>query len=177
MKKVVSINIFVIIVAVVVASLLLKDTIIFYTLKSDKEREVILNENPGFNNSIINLGLDLKGGVRLVLDIDTTNLNEREKKDLLEKAYVIIENRVNRLGVSEASIQKQGLNRLILEVPGITNPETVKDKVDIQGQLEFRLLEDPAALERAVNIVDEVMKDNSYIDLMIDNSSLDSMKS
>ena len=52
-------------------------------------------------------------------------------------AKIIVENRVNGLGVSEAIVQQQGANRLIVELPGVENPDQAVQTIRATGQLEF----------------------------------------
>ncbi|MFH1655904.1 MAG: protein translocase subunit SecD [Candidatus Omnitrophota bacterium] len=90
----------------------------------------------------INLGLDLKGGMHLVLRVDTTNLSEDAKKDAVERAKEIIENRINEFGVGEPSIQRQGQDQIIVQLPGITDRQRAVDLIGRTAHLEFKLVSD-----------------------------------
>ncbi|MDD4334527.1 MAG: protein translocase subunit SecD, partial [Desulfotomaculaceae bacterium] len=77
---------------------------------------------PGVNwipfTNLIKQGLDLKGGVYVVLEaIDTPEAPVTE--DRVNQAMAVIENRVNAFGVSEPIIQKQGARRIIVELAGV----------------------------------------------------------
>lgn len=95
----------------------------------------------------INLGLDLKGGVHLVWQINQQKLNEMgikldEKQDSLNRAVEVIRNRIDALGVKEPSIFTQGADRIVVELPGLDNPgEAIKTIGDV-AFLEFRLVND-----------------------------------
>jgi preprotein translocase subunit SecD len=68
------------------------------------------------------LGLDLVGGIQTLLEADlpaSTNVDP----EAMRTARQIIENRVNALGVSEAVVQLAGTNRIVVELPGVDNPE------------------------------------------------------
>ena len=106
---------------------------------------------------ILNLGLDLQGGMRLVLEIDRSKLEKKDDKDALDRAYAIIENRINGLGVTEPTIQKQGKDRLIIELPGLKDEGAAKDIIGQMAQLEFNLLREPAQLERAITVIDNAV--------------------
>ncbi len=82
------------------------------------------------------LGLDLRGGTQVLLEAD---LGEGQTLDTgaMDAAKVIVENRVNGLGVSEAIVQRQGDSRLIVELPGIENPDQAVETLRSTGQLEF----------------------------------------
>ena len=83
------------------------------------------------------LGLDLRGGTRIVLEADTSNAPDVKLSDALDAATRIIERRVNAFGVAESEIQTQGSNRLAVQLPGI-DPEKARDLVGRTALLEFR---------------------------------------
>jgi preprotein translocase subunit SecD len=81
-------------------------------------------------------GLDLQGGIQALLEVDLpaeTAVTTQQMSD----ARQIIENRVNGLGVSETSVQIAGERRLIVEIPGETNPQEVFNTLKGTGLLEF----------------------------------------
>jgi len=84
----------------------------------------------------LTLGLDLKGGTQVLLE---TDLPEGQAVDstALSTAKIIVEQRVNGLGVSEPNVQLQGENRIIVELPGVSNPDQAIDTIRSTGQLEF----------------------------------------
>ncbi|MDR2578246.1 MAG: protein translocase subunit SecD [Chitinispirillales bacterium] len=127
----------------------------FYS-KSEAEQEEIRMNNPASLKRILNLGLDLQGGMRLVLEIDRSNL-EANDRDVIDRAYAIIENRINQLGVAEPSLQKQGHDRIIVELPGIKDERVAKDVIGKTAQLEFNLVRDDAMRERALNIIENTV--------------------
>jgi len=127
----------------------------FYS-KSEAEQENIRQDNPAMLKRILNLGLDLQGGMRLVLEIDRSRL-ESDDKDVIDRAYAIIENRINQLGVAEPSLQKQGRDRIIVELPGIKDERVAKEVIGKTAQLEFNLVRDDATRERALSIIEGVV--------------------
>jgi preprotein translocase subunit SecD len=88
------------------------------------------------------LGLDLKGGTRLVLEPDLSNSPDVNLDDALNNASQIIERRINEFGVAESEIQRQG-NRLAVQLPGITTEEAMT-KIGKTALLEFRELKTDA---------------------------------
>ena len=90
----------------------------------------------------INLGLDLQGGMHLVLRLDLAKVSQEGKKDAVDRAIEIIRNRVDQFGVSEMAIQKQGADRIIVQLPGITDRERALDIVKKTAHLEFKLVSD-----------------------------------
>jgi preprotein translocase subunit SecD len=88
------------------------------------------------------LGLDLKGGTRLVLEPDLSNSPDVNLDEALNSASQIIERRINEFGVAESEIQRQG-NRLAVQLPGITAEEAMQ-KIGKTALLEFRELKTDA---------------------------------
>lgn len=100
----------------------------------------------------INLGLDLQGGMHIVLEVDTSALKDEEKKDAPERALEIIRNRLDEFGVAEPHIQKQGINHIIVELPGLTDRDRALEIVGKTAHLEFKLAsDDPELMKKALN--------------------------
>lgn len=85
---------------------------------------------------VVRPGLDLQGGLRVLLAADLP-ADQVTSADM-ETARRIVENRVNALGVAEPVVQLQpGVNRIIVELPGISDPETAIATIRETGLLEF----------------------------------------
>lgn len=82
------------------------------------------------------LGLDLQGGTQVMLEADLPE-GQSPADGAMDTAKTIVESRVNGLGVSEAVVQAQGDERLIVELPGISNPDAAVETLRSTGQLEF----------------------------------------
>ncbi|MHC1785008.1 MAG: protein translocase subunit SecD [Anaerolineaceae bacterium] len=82
------------------------------------------------------LGLDLRGGLQVLMEVDLPEDAVVETQSL-EDARAILENRSNGLGVSEVSFQIAGNRRIVGEFPGLTNTEEVIAVLKETGQLEF----------------------------------------
>lgn len=126
-------------------------------MKSAEEQRKVINEDPLLRKKIINLGLDLQGGMRLVLEVQRTKENQNDET-LLDRAYTIVENRINGLGLTEPNIQKQGRDRLIVELPGLTDEKIAKEVVGSTAQLKFHILRSNAELENAIRVIDKVLR-------------------
>ena len=99
----------------------------------------------------INLGLDLQGGMHIVLWVDTSKLTPNEAKDAPDRALEIIRNRIDEFGVLEPSIQRQGNDRIVLQLPGITDRERAIKLIKSSAHLEFKLVsDDPELLKEAL---------------------------
>jgi preprotein translocase subunit SecD len=85
------------------------------------------------------LGLDLRGGVRIVLEAQDTE-SAKATNDAIDAAVVVIDKRVNALGVSEATVVREGVNskRIMVELPGWTDPEAAKGIIGKTALLEFK---------------------------------------
>lgn len=82
------------------------------------------------------LGLDLRGGLQVVLEADLPEGTDIGK-DEMEIARLILENRTNALGVNESLLQVAGSNRIVGEFPGVADPDEVKATLGQTGRLEF----------------------------------------
>ncbi|MDI6792525.1 MAG: protein translocase subunit SecD [bacterium] len=99
----------------------------------------------------INLGLDLQGGMHIVLEVETSELKEGVKlADIVDMALEIVRNRVDQFGVAEPSIQKQGENQIVVQLPGINDPDRAINLIGKTALLEFKLLGEEADLNKAL---------------------------
>jgi SecD/SecF fusion protein len=104
----------------------------------------------------IKLGLDLQGGLRIVLK--TVN---PPTEDDLEKARTVLENRINALGVAEPLVQIQGNDRIVVELPGLTQAQQ-EQALKVLGQqavLEFRIV-NQGATGSTVAQINETLRTN-----------------
>lgn len=101
----------------------------------------------------INLGLDLKGGMYVVLKIDTEKLPAGTKvSDAMEVALEIIRNRIDEFGVKEPRIQPQGSDAILVQLPGEVDRDRALSLIGQTAFLEFRLVsEDPELMKKALN--------------------------
>jgi preprotein translocase subunit SecD len=103
---------------------------------------IVLPDNPGIHLSFLNKdfavvqGLDLQGGLRVLLEADLPETTEIEPEQL-NTAASIIEKRVNALGLTEPVVQIAGSRRILAELPGIGNPEEAVATIKETGLLEF----------------------------------------
>ena len=81
-------------------------------------------------------GLDLVGGVQALLEADLP-ADSPLSAESMQTARTIVENRVNGLGVSEAVVQLAGDRRIVVELPGETDPERALETIKQTGLLEF----------------------------------------
>jgi SecD/SecF fusion protein len=152
----------VIAVAIVAAIWYLWPTVRLYTM-TPAEREAFRREDPRafdrLRERAIQLGLDLQGGMHLVLNLDESQraFSEEERRDAIDRALEIIRNRVDQFGVAEPLIQKVGDERIIVELPGIQDEERAKELVQRTAYLEFQVVaEDDRAVDQ-IRVIDEAL--------------------
>jgi SecD/SecF fusion protein len=188
----------------------------------------------------IKLGLDLKGGIYVVLDVDVVKLLEdlTKKKDdatlnqilkelreipetsdepildvfklklkdrglnlkafygdirddekaiekklseeidnAIDRAVEIVRNRVDQYGVAEPQIQKIGGKRIIVELPGVSNPDEVRKLLQGTALLQFQLLKDPESAVKVMKAINNVLVGNTVTDSLITKKTgLDTLK-
>ncbi len=105
----------------------------------------------------IKLGLDLRGGMHVVLEVDKSKLNDKERVDAVDRALEVIRNRVDEFGVAEPLIQKSGDDRIIVELPGVEDPERARELIGRTAQLEFRLMPEPTDQEAVIRAIDRAV--------------------
>ena len=105
----------------------------------------------------LNLGLDLQGGIHLVLEVKTEGMEQQEAQDAVAQAQEVIRNRVDQFGVAEPTIQRQGDNRIIIELPGVQDVQRAKDLVGQTALLEFQLLEPSEDRTRLIQRIDQAL--------------------
>lgn len=88
-------------------------------------------------------GLDLEGGVRIVLKAKMDNIAEADRDAALESAKEVIDRRINLLGVTEpyiATVKEGNEYRLLVEIPGVENVSEAVDLIGQTAQLKFKQL-------------------------------------
>ncbi|MEM6447767.1 MAG: protein translocase subunit SecD [Cyanobacteria bacterium J06642_2] len=86
----------------------------------------------------VNLGLDLQGGTQITLQAKSTNEVPRITTEVLQGLEVVIQQRIDGLGVAEALIQRSGEERLFVQLPGVDDPERAIEILGDTAQLDFR---------------------------------------
>ena len=85
----------------------------------------------------IRQGLDLQGGTHVVLQAEDTDI-AKVNNDAMERVVTIMEKRVNALGLTEPIIQREGADRVIIELPGVKDPDSAIKTIGKTAMLEFR---------------------------------------
>jgi len=95
-------------------------------------------KKPGFLGKPFKLGLDLKGGISLLYEVDFSQVPKERQGEVLRGLREIIERRINIFGIKEPSVQVEGEKRLRIEIAGATQPEEAMKIVGEAPFLEFR---------------------------------------
>ncbi len=90
----------------------------------------------------LKLGLDLKGGMYLLLKADTSNLPKDKRATAIEVAREVIRNRIDEFGVKEPTIQIHGGDSLLIQLPGKVDRNRALKLIEQTAFLEFKLVEE-----------------------------------
>ncbi len=86
----------------------------------------------------VRLGLDLQGGAQLTLQVKPTDKVKEITPQVLEAVQRVVEGRINGLGVSEALVQTAGQDQLLVQLPGVSDPQQAERVLGGTAQLDFR---------------------------------------
>jgi len=100
----------------------------------------------------VKLGLDLSGGLSIVLQANLEalsqrlgrSLNEEDRVDAMNRALEVLNSRIDRFGLTEPVIRRQGNDQIYVEIPGTADPERINDIIMGKGSLTFHLMDDEA---------------------------------
>ncbi|MFI5310196.1 MAG: protein translocase subunit SecD [Gemmatimonadales bacterium] len=104
-------------------------------------------------------GLDLQGGMHLTLEVDETKGVIANKGEAIDRALKVVRTRVDQFGVSEPLVQKLGTDRIIVELPGIDDPQRATDIVQKAAFLQFQITDKTGALEKVIPRLDGIVKE------------------
>jgi protein-export membrane protein SecD len=113
-----------------------------------------------FGDKQLKLGLDLQGGTHLVLEVETEGLKDDQIDSATRGALEVIRNRIDEFGVAEPIIQRVGENRILVQLPGMRDPERAKELIGKTAILEFKLVAKNEDIQHAVETLDAYLKNN-----------------
>ena len=107
----------------------------------------------------LKLGLDLQGGIHLVLEIDDPDetLTPERRADAIDRAERIIRTRIDEFGVEEPLIQKSGSDRIIVELAGVDDESRAKEIINQQAYLEWKLVLETTEVDPALERLDRAV--------------------
>ena len=97
----------------------------------------------------IQLGLDLSGGMYVVIEPDLDSLSEQtgasltapEEERALQRALEVLNNRIDQFGVTEPQIRRRGDSQIVVEMPGAPDPERMRSFILGKGRLNFHIVD------------------------------------
>jgi preprotein translocase subunit SecD len=127
---------------------------------NSREVEDVIEQNYADNvfglknlqKNAVKLGLDLSGGLSIVLQANLEalterlgrSLNEEDRVDAMNRALEVLNSRIDRFGLTEPVIRRQGSDQIYVEIPGTADPERINDIIMGKGSLTFHLVDDDA---------------------------------
>ena len=95
-----------------------------------------------FGAKPMKLGLDLRGGIRFLMNVDIQSAAAENKNYIVEQTIEILRNRINELGIAEATVQRQGVNNVIIELPGVQDIVRAKNILGKTATLDFVMVDE-----------------------------------
>ncbi len=144
-KKSIISTIIILIFAIFSATLVVPD---FFNRKIDRLEEATSFEiNRRIKNIDFELGLDLQGGAHLLYQADLTGVEDGEKSNRMQALRDLIERRVDHFGIGEPIVQVRG-ERIVVELPGVTDQEEAIGQIGETPFLEFRIQRKEGELQK-----------------------------
>ncbi len=132
----------------------------FTTYDVSKEKDptlAILNAIQKKASGQVKLGLDLRGGTSFLMGVDTSNVSTNiDSSIVLSQAVEVLRRRVDKLGVAEPLIQPAGEDRILIQLPGISeaDKESARRQLQRAAFLEFRMVHPESASLLAQGIIE-----------------------
>ncbi len=140
-----------------VACFQLYPNVVWYSLPLAERQAQAKRKNP-LAEKVIPLGLDLQGGAHLVYQLDTSKLPDESDATILqaiEQNILVINNRVDGLGVANAFVARQGRDFIVIQMPGVYESEQAKQLIGQTALLEFRMVVQNDALVGIIQKINE----------------------
>jgi SecD/SecF fusion protein len=133
----------------------------FLSLSDEEKAEMGTEAVQKLEKESLQLGLDLKGGMHLVLEVDKKGLSKDEEKDAMDRALEVIGNRIDQFGVAEPSIQREGEDRIIVQLPGLQDEQRAKNLIGRTALLEFVPVAPPEQTDLVLRALDRALADTT----------------
>jgi len=104
------------------------------------------------HQSAIQLGLDLSGGMSVVIQANLDSVAERldraltaeDEEDAMNRTLEVLNSRIDRFGLTEPVIRRQGEDQIYVEIPGAADPERINSIIMGRGRLAFHIVDEEA---------------------------------
>jgi protein-export membrane protein SecD len=146
-------------IAVVIAFVLLYPTFVFYSMSRQQQQELRKTDPQKYyslKSRAMRLGLDLQGGVHMVLLVKNPRggeISSNIQDQVLEKIRI----RVDKYGIVEPDIVKSSTDQIVVDLPGYTDIDTAKALIGSTAQLQFHLLRTPDETQKLIANLDSVL--------------------
>ncbi len=127
------------------------------SIRLESELAELEAEKVRLHKRALHLGLDLVGGMHLVLEVDKSKLAKGEVRDVADRAQEIIKNRIDQFGIFEPVIQKLSEDRILVQLPGVDRARA-KSIIGQTAQLEFRLVAEERVTAEVLKRIDDYFK-------------------
>jgi protein-export membrane protein SecD len=157
MKRSIQIKLAIIVVAVVASLWTLLPTIRLALGTEGMSEDAV----ESLEDRAIRRGLDLAGGMYLILEVDQEQLEESDmdisRSEALDRVITVLRNRIDEFGVSEPDIRKEGDSRVVVQLPGLQDPERAKALIGRTARLTFQLVREGNEVQNVVDRIDRVL--------------------
>jgi protein-export membrane protein SecD len=160
MKKTLRWRILLVVAVIIVALVYVYPTLRLGTLSEEAKASMSEAELQELKDKAIKLGLDLQGGMHLILEVDQSELEEgTDMKTILSRAELIIRNRVDKFGVAEPIIQTEGDERIVVQLAGLSDERRAKELIGQTALLEFKLVKEGDEFMKLLADIDEGLRE------------------
>lgn len=154
-----------------------RKTLQLWTMSEPDKLAMLESDPDGYKELVagsMRLGLDLQGGIHTVVRVKLEDIDEAARTDAVERVREIIRNRVDPEGVFEPIIQTQGIDRIIIDLPGWKDEKRAEQLIGETARLEFKMLETMINASVVIARIDSLMaKENSADQSSDDLSEID----
>ncbi len=148
-------RIFITLAVFIIAILFLIPTIQYYTLPPEKVQKMPKEKINSLRKRALHLGLDLMGGMHLLLEVKHDALEKEKIRDARDRVIEIVRNRIDAWGVFEPSIQAIGDARVLIQLPGVMERERARELIGKTAQLTFNLVAEPEEIQNVFNSIEK----------------------
>ncbi len=157
----VTIRVVVVVLLIIAAIYAVYPTFRLYTGGSSLSKE----ETFSLQKKAINLGLDLKGGMHLILSVDKSSLSEEEARGAVDRALEVLKNRIDQFGVYEPTIEKMSGDRIMIQLPGVERERAINIIRQV-AMLEFKLVEEDRRAGDIIKSIDRAFEKQGKSDTL-----------
>lgn len=144
---------------VFIAILFLIPSIQYYTMSPEKIEKMPKEKINNLRKRALHLGLDLKGGMHLLLEVERNGLTPEKVRDARDRVIEIVRNRIDQWGVFEPSIQAIGDERILVQLPGVMDRERARELIGKTAQLTFHLVAEAEDIQAIFNNIEKKLEE------------------